>query len=96
MKPHFERIKHTMLRKQKANEAGNKQTAYNKYKDKVAVAQEHGYTRERIILELEEQADLIRADQRMGDGIFLQGKANAQNACIKAIEMIITELKGDK
>lgn len=95
MKPHMKHIKETMARKQAANEAGNKETAYNHYKNKVAIAQKY-FKNEEIVQELEREMERVKNDKKIGDAIYLQGVANAQNACMVAIARIISELKGEK
>lgn len=94
MKPHMNHIKHTMARKQKASEAGSVSDAIYKYKNMVAVAQEHGYSKADIIRELEAEKERVLSDSREGDAIFQQGLANLKNACQKAIDQIIWELRG--
>lgn len=92
MKPHLNHIKHTMQRRQASSEAGNVDAALYKYKNMVAVAQEHGFTKAQIIAELEAERERVLTDTREGDAIFQQGLTNAKNACQKAIDQIIREL----
>lgn len=96
MRPHLAHMNNTLIRKQLANEAGNKQSAYSKYRKIVAEAREMGFDNEHIILELEAEKARIKQDIRVGDSIHMQGVANAQNACMVSIALVISELKGEK
>lgn len=89
-------IAHTLARKKAAQEAGNTPTTYKKYRAIVDKAQAAGYSIDDIIYELEHEADSIRNDTREGDPLYLQGVANSKTACLNAITLIISELKGSR
>lgn len=95
MRPHMQHLAHTMVRKQMAAEAGNKQSSYSKYRKLVLTAKEMGFSNDQIIEELELEKNRIKKDIRVGDSIFQQGVANSQNACMVSIALIISELKGE-
>jgi hypothetical protein len=95
VKPHLAHISNTLIKKQLACMAGNEQTAYAKYKNKVDFALAAKVKESEIIEELNREIETIEADKRDGDPIFQEGIHNAKTACISAIRLLISELKGD-
>lgn len=97
MKPHLAHIQNTLIKKQLAVEAGDRPTTYRKYWDMIKKEREKGTPDVIIIAELEGERARILKDQREGnDPLFQQGVHNAKVACLSSIELIISELKGEK
>lgn len=90
MKPHMAHINNTMIRKQLVEKA--KESPYDNYKKKVDEALSLGFPKDKIIIELENEIQRIKKDIRAGDSLHMQGVLNAQNACMDAIYVLITEL----
>lgn len=95
MKPHLQHIKHTMERKQRANEAGNEQAAYVKYLKLVKYAHMEGFNNQQVIDALNLEKHRIVEDDRWGDSIFQQGLTNAKSACLIALDRILLELRSE-
>ncbi len=94
MKPHMAHINNTLVRKKLATDARNVEPSLETYRRLVRKARAAGYSASGIIAELEAEKHRVLMDIRAGDAIFLEGVRNAQNACIVAIDTIISELKG--
>lgn len=95
MKPHLNHIAHTLARKLAVSKA--KESSYQLYWEKVKRAFEQGYTKTDVIIQLESEMDRIKEDERgeEGDPLFKIGITNAKESCLNAIELIVTELKGE-
>lgn len=96
MRPHMAHIQNTLIKKQLSENAKNSVTSYHKYKKKATDLLNEGYSKESIIKELELEMDNIRNDRRNGDDLFQEGMRNAKVACISAIRVVISELKGEE
>lgn len=96
MKPHMQYIAQTLARKKAADDASDYMGSYQTYNKLACRAFEKGYSVSYIIQELEEEKERIEMDRREGDELFQQGLRNAKAACLKAIDLLISELKGDK
>ena len=94
MRPHLAHINNDLIKKQLAEEALNKEAAYDKYNKQVDLALEKGFTVKEIVKELEAEAERIRRDEKEGDHLFLMGVRNVKTACLSAIEETILELEG--
>lgn len=96
MKPHMMHIASTLARKELTREAINHESAYATYKRKVKEALERGFSLDRIIDELLAEKDRIWRDpMRDGDALFKQGVQNTKTSCMNAINLVISELRGD-
>jgi len=96
LKPHLAHIQNTLVKKQLAEEAADRNTSYRRYMHMIEAARRNGYSEERIVAELEAEKERILKDQREGDDpLFQQGVHNAKVACLSSIELILSELKGD-
>lgn len=95
MRPHMREIARTLVRKDLVEQAGNKRTSYQRYKLMVADAFDKGHSREHILEELEAEMNRIKNDKREGDALFQQGVHNSKISCLNALNLIISELKGE-
>lgn len=95
MRPHMAYIQHTLKRKQATENAANDQTSYLAYTKIAAQARMNGLDNNAILAELEWEKERIENDHREGDALFQQGLSNSKTSCIKAIDRIISEIKGE-
>lgn len=97
MRPHMAHINNTLIKKQLAKAAANENTSYKNYMAMVQRAEKDGWKLPMIIAELQAEKRRIEEDPRNGSGdpILQQGYDNAKMACVNAIRVIISELKGE-
>lgn len=95
MKPHMRHIAHTLARKAIVEDALNQAKDYRRYKDLVEQCLARGMSQEQIIEGLEEERQRVQEDEREGDPLFQIGLKNVKESCTKAINLLISELKGE-
>jgi hypothetical protein len=88
-------IQNTLQRKKAVVEASYVDPTLKKYRNSVDLYVSHGYSKPQIIAELLAEKERILGDNRKGDAIFHQGLANVKNSCVKAIDLIVSELNGE-
>lgn len=96
MKPHLAHINNTLIRKHLAERASDQESSYKRYRSLSNKAIAQGYSVYQVIEALEEERKRIERDETFkGDPLFEYGVANAKQACINAIKLVIDELKGE-
>ncbi len=97
MRSHMQHIHNALVKQKWAKAAADQPTSYKKYKEKVDNALKAGWNIPSIIAELNVEMERIEDDKRDGNGdpILAQGFVNARTACRNAIQLLISELKGE-